>query len=134
MTVFGFASGKFAYQDSSVFTHWADRDDYPVSARNYAYEVFAYDEDIEETPENIQDELDDWFGRGEWRFADDSCSIIEALDTTSAWPFVVRRRVVLVLKFRDGVNGWQEEPYNLRMAMEELMEPAVTPKVWIDCD
>ena len=134
MTVFGFASGEFQYADSSVFTHWADRDDYPVSARNYAHEVFAYSDDLEETPENIQDELDDWFGKGEWQLATDDGSVIEAFDTTSAWPFIVRRRIVLVLKYHDGVNGWSEKPYNLRMAIDELMEPAVTPKVWIDCD
>jgi len=134
MTVFGFASGEFQYCDSSVFTHWADGDDYPVSARNYAYNVFSYDEDLEETSLNIQDELDDWFGKGEWQLASYDSSVVEGLDTTSAWPFIVRRRIVLVLKYHDGINGWVEKPYNLRMAVDELMEPAVTPKVYIDCD
>jgi hypothetical protein len=119
--------------NSSVFEHWSDQDDYPVSARKYAHEVFAYSEDLEETPENIMDELDDYFGgRSNWRFADYKCTVAESIDTVSAWPFVVRRRVVMVLKFHDGVNGWQEKGYDLNTEFESLMEPAVDVKVFIE--
>lgn len=132
MTVFGFASGEYQYMDSSVFVHWSDRDDYPVSARNYAHEVFSYSEDLDETPENIKDELDDWLGEGRWSQVE--VGIFEAVDTISAWPFIVRRRVEVVVKYHNGLNGWQEKPYDYTAAMLELMEPAVKPRVWIDCD
>jgi len=130
MTVFGFASGEYSYADSGWFVEWADRDGYPASARNYAHEVFSYDEDLDETTYNILDELDDYFGIGKWHFSDDaSRSVAVANEDTEAFPFTVRQRVVLVLKYHDGVNGWTEKPYRL-LRTEPLMAPAVEPKVF----
>jgi hypothetical protein len=132
--VFAFAAGEFSYMDSGVFPQWSDRDDYPVSARNYADEVFRYDPDVEETSENIIDELNDYFGEGQWHIHADKPNVAVADDTTSAWPFVVRRQVILVKKYHNGVNGWVEKPFPIPVKYENMMETHIEVKVWIDCD
>lgn len=128
MTVFGFASGEYQYMDSSAFVHWSDRDDFPVSARNYAHEIFRYDEDLEETADNITDELNDWFGEGAW--AQVSPGVFEAIETTTSWPFIVRRRIEVVVKFHSFLNGWQELPYD----HTKHAGPMVPIGVYQDCD
>lgn len=144
MTVFGFTAGEFQFMDSSVIGHWSDNDDYPVSARNYADEVFAYSDDLEETPANILDDLNDYFGEGQWHIekGDDlpdggyAYNYAVADDTTSAWPFIVRRRVVLVLKYYNDIQGWTEKPYPVPDPTDyaELQAGYSPRKVYIDCD
>lgn len=140
--IYGFAAGEFQFMDSSVFGYWSDRDDTPVSARNYAHEVFSQD-DTEYSVENILDHLDDYFGVGEWHIEKGndylSGSYAEnyavANDTVTMWPFIVRRRIVLIEKYY-GSGGWTERPYPVPVQTdwEELTEPIVTPDVHIDCN
>lgn len=131
--IHGFASGEFAFMDSSEFDLWSDRDDTPVSARNYAYSPFRFDSD-EYVADNIIDGLDSYFGLTEWTVELNAPNVAVALDTVSVWPYTVRRRVVLIEKYY-GDGGWGERPYNVPlMGTEEMMESHIPVKVWIDCD
>lgn len=142
--IFGFAAGEYAFQNSSVFGFWSDGDDYPVSDRSYAQEVFRYDEDLEETPDNIIDELNDYFGEGQWMIEKGNdlpdggyaYNYAVAIDTSSAWPFIVRRRIVLVHKYHSGVKGWTEKPYPVPdpTNYNELQAGYQPRKVYQDCD
>lgn len=107
--IYAFAAGEYQYQDSSTFAMWSDRDDAPVSARNYAYELLSVDE-TEYTAELIIETLDDHFGPMGWHIDPIRPCVAVADDTTSAWPFVVRREVQFVRKFY-GQHGWTEEHY-----------------------
>lgn len=131
--LYGIALADYQYMDSSVYEQWSDRDDFPVSARNYAHTVFSYDPDLEETPENVIDELDDHFGgRSNWH-VDGNMAV--AVDTISAWPFIVRRKVVLFVKYHDGVRGWQEKSYPVPDPEFAEVAAGYQPrKVYQDCD
>jgi hypothetical protein len=142
MTVFGMAAGEFQFMDSSVYGHWMDRDCTPVSNRNYAHEIFAYSEDLEETPANILDELDDYF-RGPWHIekgndAPDGgyhYNYAVADDTETYWPFIVRRRVALFQKEYNMYSGWEETPYSVPdRDIVEAAEGYQPRKVFQDCD
>lgn len=119
MRIYGFAAGEFQFMDSSVIGHWSDRDDFPVTSRDYAHEVFNYDAGLEETPANIMDELNDYFGEGQWHVEKGNglpdggygYNYVVADDTVSSWPFIVRRRIVLMSKYYDLDKGWTEAPY-----------------------
>lgn len=132
--IHGFASGEFAFMDSSEFDLWSDRDDTPVSNRNYAYSPFRFDSD-EYVADNIIDELDGHFDRTGWHVHPTMPWIAEADDTVSVWPYIVRRRIVLMEKYYDHNNGWSERSYNVPVVgTEEMMESHIRVKVWIDCD
>lgn len=130
--IHGITSGTFTFQDSTPVDLWSDLDGYPVSARNYAHTIFSYEEDGYAN-ENIHDELDYYFERTGWHVDPNDNSVAVANDTTGAWPFVVRLKVKVFVKYHDGIKGWREKPYDLT-DVAELMEPAVSPKVYIDCD
>lgn len=130
--IHGFASGEYSFMDSSELDLWSDRDDTPVSARNYAYSPFRFDDD-EYATDNIIDELDDIFSRTGWHVHPEYSHIAVADDTVSVWPYVIRRRVVLIEKYY-GDGGWSERPYNVPMNTAEMMESHIPVKVWVDCD
>ena len=129
--IHGFAMGDYSFADSSEFENWSDRDDMPVSARNYAYDVFTF-EHTEFLEENILDELN-------WYFRDDNGYTVEgnvavAVDTVSAWPFMVRRKVVLIKKFH-GSDGWEEKPFMVPSPVEHASLELLNDVLAItDCD
>lgn len=145
MTVFGFTSGEFTMEATpgTPVGYWSDGDDFPVSARNYAHELFAYSDDLEETPENILDELNDYFGEGEWHIEagfdnpnGGYCwNYAVANVPVRVFPFIITRRVVLVHKYL-GPNGWTETGYPVPdpTKWDELQAGYQPRKVYQDCD
>jgi len=130
--IYAFTSGKFSFMDSDEYMMWADRDDTPVSARNYAHDLFVYDGNEDEERDWIIEDLNDFFGPSGWHVSGEHQNVAEADDTTSAWPFVVRRQVVLIEKFY-GPEGWQEKPFAVPFS-GELMAPLMEPTVFQDCN
>lgn len=131
--IHGFRTGYFQFEDSEQFEHWSDRDDYPVSARNYA-DSFSVEE-TEHTDELILDELDSILGPGWYTEPgnDYTWNTAVSFDTVNVFPFEVQRRVKLIRKYNHPDKGWTEEPYpipDMGEDIEELMAPAIEPKVF----
>lgn len=130
--IYGMLNGEYSFFESGVHELWSDHDCLPVSARNYAHSLFSYEE-TEHTEQLILDELNDFFGTYGWYVDPDDNSTAIAITLVPVWPYMVRRKVTVVTKYHAGVNGWREKPYDLT-SVAELMEPMVSPKVYIDCD
>lgn len=131
--IYGFRSGHFYLNGEHEF--WADMDGQPVEARNYAQEVFRFDE-TEHVDELIREELDSFF-RGRWVSTTGDYTthnVATTWDSHNVFPFEVIDRIVLIRKYYSPTHGWTEEPYAVPDDYEEMMAPAIEPKVWIDCD